>query len=239
MNVRHVQGDSATMTIHRPGLPGDLPPAEVLWAHWALVAVLEATTEAEGRGVHRTGHWIDGEGLHLDDCGCTWWTFARTGEGRYVLFGEDESSAVKWHEPAVDMLAGGPDWLPYETLRDLLGGWQLGCVYWSENGSWVRAPYPDDLDDDGLDCGMSRFTDRRDLLRLLEGAWDDCDCGAAARRAETAARLLDAALRRELTPGTLEALAGGCSCGRWDLPAMLRALRLSGLAQGSGVSVRG
>ncbi|MEU3727191.1 hypothetical protein [Streptomyces sp. NPDC031705] len=228
------------MTIHRPGLPGDLPPAELLWAHWALVAVLEAGTEAEGRGVHRTGHWIDGEGLHLDDCGCTWWTFARAGEGRYVLYGEDESSGVKWHEPAIDMLAQGPDWLPYETLHDLLAGMQLGCVYWSENGSWARAPYPDDLDDDGLDCGISRFTERRELLALLDGAGDDCGCGRDDAPGRTAVRLLDAAVRGELRPADLEALAAGCSCGHWDLPAMLRALELSGLADGSrSAGVRG
>ncbi|MFJ3877737.1 hypothetical protein ACIPW5_09795 [Streptomyces sp. NPDC090077] len=218
------------MTIHRPGLPGDLPPAELLWAHWALVAVLEASTEAEGHGVHRSGHWIDDEGLHLDDGGCTWWTFAPAGDGRHVLYGEDESSGVKWHEPAVDMLAGGPDWLPYEDLRDLLAGWQLGCVYWSEGGSWARAAYPQDLGDDGLDCGMSRFVERDKLLRLIDGAWDDCGCGPAPGHRETVERLLDAAVRRELAPGALEEVAAGCSCGNWDLPAMLRALDLSGLS---------
>ncbi|AZM87388.1 hypothetical protein [Streptomyces sp. W1SF4] len=222
------------MTINRPGLPGDLPPAEELWARWALVAVLEADTEAEGQGVHRSGHWIDAEGLHLDDCGCTWWTFAPMGGGRYVLYGEDESSAVKWHEPGVDMLAQGPDWLPYETLRDLLGSWELGCVYWSEDGAWARAPYPQDLADDGLDCGMSRFAERPECLHLLlYGTWDGCRCTPFEERQETAAALLDAAVRRELTPGALEELAAGCSCGHWDLPAMLRALELSGLAQGS------
>ncbi|MGE7387969.1 hypothetical protein ACQKM2_21090 [Streptomyces sp. NPDC004126] len=222
------------MTINRPGLPGDLPAAEELWARWALVAVLEADTEAEGHGVHRSGHWIDEEGLHLDDGGCTWWTFAPVGGGRHVLYGEDESSAVKWHEPAVDMLAQGPDWLPYETLRDLVGSWELGCVYWSADGTWARAPYPEDLDDDGLDCGMSRFTDRPKFLDLLlYGTWDGCRCAPFEDRQETAAALLDAAARRGLTPGALEDVVAGCSCGRWDLPAMLRALDLSGLAQGA------
>ncbi|MFC8240322.1 hypothetical protein [Streptomyces chartreusis] len=35
------------MAIHRPGLPGDLPAGEVLWARWALIAAVEATTGAE------------------------------------------------------------------------------------------------------------------------------------------------------------------------------------------------
>lgn len=232
------------MTIHRPGLPGDLPPAELLWARWALVAVLEANTEAEGRGVHRTGHWIDSAGLHLDDCGSTCWTLAALGGGRYALYGEDESSGVKWHEPAVDMLAGGPDWLPYETLRDLLQGWELGCVYWYENGAWARAPYPQGLGDDGLDCGMSRFTVRGEVLGLLDGVGEDCSCGLDGDRAPSpqgrpgAADLLDAAVEHRLTPPLLRALAADCGCGGWDLAAMHRALELSGLSDGVPVPAR-
>ncbi|MGW0395015.1 hypothetical protein ACWDYJ_29895 [Streptomyces sp. NPDC003042] len=214
------------MPMHQPGLPEDLPPAELLWASWALVAVLEATSEAESRGVHRTGHWIDEAGLHLDDCGCTWWTFARLGEGRYVLYGEDESSGVKWHEPAVDMLANGPDWLPYETLRDLLDGCELGCVYWYENGAWARAPYPADLEDDGLDCGISRFAVRQEVLGLLAGRLGDCACDPARASGRAATDLLDAAGSYGLAPEELESLA----CDHWDLPAVRRALSLSGLA---------
>ncbi|MFF5968611.1 hypothetical protein ACFY64_33850 [Streptomyces collinus] len=59
------------MTISRPGLPGDLPPPEVLWARWALIAVREATTADEREAHHRTGTWVDDTGLRLDDAGCT------------------------------------------------------------------------------------------------------------------------------------------------------------------------
>ncbi|MFF0214992.1 hypothetical protein [Streptomyces vinaceus] len=210
------------MTIHRPGRPGDLPAAELLWARWAFVAVLEATTAAEGRGTHRTGHWIDRGGLHLDDCGSTWWTLARTGQGRFVLYGEDESSGVKWHKPAIDMLAQAPDWLPYEKLRALLEGWELGCVYWYENGVWARAPYPEGLRDDGLDCGMGRFVERGEVLGLL------ADHGPAARE------LLADAEAYRLRPEALDALVAGTGDEdrdeAWDLPAMHRALGLAGLA---------
>ncbi|GAA2766729.1 hypothetical protein GCM10010103_57700 [Streptomyces paradoxus] len=44
-------------TISRPGLPGDLPSPEVLWARWVLIAVLEATTADERKAHHRTGTW--------------------------------------------------------------------------------------------------------------------------------------------------------------------------------------
>ncbi|MFK8906558.1 hypothetical protein [Streptomyces sp. YS-3] len=158
------------MAIERPGRPENLPAAELLWARWALVAVLEATADAESDGIHRTGTWIDDRGLHLDDCGCTWWTLAPMGGERYVLYGEDESSGVKWHTPAIDMLAQAPDWLPFERLRRLLEGNELGCVYWYEDGAWARAPYPDQLGDDGLDCGMSRFAAREEALGLLMDA---------------------------------------------------------------------
>lgn len=210
------------MTIHRPGRPEDLPAAELLWARWAFVAVLEATTAAEGRGVHRTGHWIDRGGLHLDDCGSTWWTLARMGQGRFVLYGEDESSGVKWHKPAIDMLAQAPDWLPYEKLRALLQGWELGCVYWYENGVWARAPYPQGLGDDGLDCGMGRFVDRGEVLGLL------ADHGPAAQE------LLADAEAYRLRPEALDALVAGTGDEdrdeAWDLPAMHRALGPAGLA---------
>ncbi|MFD7167304.1 hypothetical protein [Streptomyces violascens] len=216
------------MTIQRPGMPGDLPRPETLWARWGLLAVLEATTEGEETPpVHRTGCWIDTGGLHLDDCGCTWWTLARMGEGRFVLYGEDESSDVKWHKPAIDMLAGAPDWLPHDKLRDLLEGYELGCVYWYENGTWSRAPYPDDLDDDGLDCGMSRFADRNDVVQAVdlgEGEGDDSDT------------VLNRAERYELTPEALESLVTASAYDHWDLPAMLRALHLTGLAGGGSSS---
>ncbi|MCT9088858.1 hypothetical protein N4G70_08255 [Streptomyces sp. ASQP_92] len=210
------------MTMHRPGLPGDLPSPEALWARWGLLAVLEASAEDEDLPfVHRTGIWIDGGGLHLDDCGCTWWTLARMGEGRFVLYGEDESSDVKWHKPPIDMLAGAPDWLPFARLRDLIEGYELGCVYWYENGAWSRAPYPEGLDDDGLDCGMSRFVDRGDVLGSI-------DLGRAGDSGPQ--DLLGRAERYELTPRQLESVVSGSAYDRGDLPAMLRALRLTGLA---------
>ncbi|MGW6738444.1 hypothetical protein [Streptomyces sp. NPDC055013] len=217
------------MTVHRPGLPQDLPPGEVLWARWALLAAVKATTEQEERpSVHRIGHWIDEVGLHRDDCGCTWWIMSRMGEGRFVLYGEDESSGVKWHEPPIDMLAGGPDWLPYAELRDRLEGYELGCVYWYENGAWNRAPYPDGLKDDGLDCGMSDFVDRGSLLRELElhFAGTTAGPGADGLLADAEAYGLDARL-------LLEHVRAHPDGDPVDPPAVARALDRAGItAQG-------
>ncbi|MFJ8160212.1 hypothetical protein ACIRBY_04690 [Streptomyces sp. NPDC096136] len=217
------------MEIERPGRPENLPAAELLWARWALAAVLEATGQAERTPrVHRTGTWIDGEGLHLDDCGCTWWTLAPMGRGRYVLYGEDESSGVKWHEPAIDMLAQAPDWLPFDRLRGLLEGWELGCVYWYEDGAWARAPYPEGLEDDGLDCGMSRFAVREEVLGLLV----DSDRGLPPGRA---AELLAAAEAYRLGAPEIEtALAEADGHAGEHAPedrrAALRALEHAGLS---------
>ncbi|MFE3188728.1 hypothetical protein ACFXHA_06935 [Nocardia sp. NPDC059240] len=122
--------------------------------------------EAEGQS-DRAGIWLNDTGLHWDDSGCTWWTLAWLGEGRAVLFGEDESSDIRWYNykfehPVIDMLAGAPDWLPRADLEEIDD--MLGCVYWWDNAAWHRAPYPDDLTDDGLDCGISRFITRAHLV---------------------------------------------------------------------------
>ncbi|MER7466921.1 hypothetical protein [Streptomyces sp. NPDC097981] len=55
------------------------------------------------------------------------------GQGRFVLYGEDESSGVKWHEPTADMLAQGPDWLPYDTLRGRVEGWERRAGFDAES----------------------------------------------------------------------------------------------------------
>ncbi|MFJ5221517.1 hypothetical protein [Streptomyces sp. NPDC088400] len=233
------------MTIHRPGLPEDLPAPDVLWARWSTIAIVTAEDD-ESRGRYPTGCWLDSRvALRLDDSGCTWWTLVRYDGGRAVLYGEDESSAVKWHEPPVDMLAGGPDWLPYENLRDLLEGYELGCVYWYESGSWARAPYPDDLDDDGLDCGMGRFADREkavdELVGYLDWAIDHATADALMTHAE------QGTLTRQVLDAFLTELAGsegaeepeGAAAPQGDgrrggaSPAMAEALRRSGLDTGA------
>lgn len=210
------------MTIHRPGVPEDLPAAEILWARWALLAAVAATSADESKTGHRTGIWLDAEGLHLDDCGCTWWTMSRMGDGRFVLYGEDEASGVKFHEPRIDMLAGAPDWLPFEELHDRLEGYELGCVYWYEGGVWARAFYPDDLRDDGLDCGMSRFVDREDVLGELRLYLIEGDHGPSAHHL-----LSDAEVYRLEARVLLDRLR---AVGPTDLDAVTRTIAAAGFA---------
>ncbi|MER5834944.1 hypothetical protein ABT116_29940 [Streptomyces sp. NPDC002130] len=106
---------------------------------------------------------------------------------------------------------------------ELQSGYELGCVYWYENGVWARAAYPGILDDDGLDCGMSRFADRADVLRTIA----DQDHGATS--AHHAEALLAHAENHRLTPELLMALTTDPGRRKRDRPAMTRALERAGL----------
>ncbi|MFE9579603.1 hypothetical protein ACFYO1_24670 [Nocardia sp. NPDC006044] len=192
--------------LHRPGRPADLPDARVLWARWAAVALATFDRDEELEPAqHRSGYWIDDDGLHWDDCGCTWWVLKWFGDGRAVLVGEDESSRVKGYEPAIDLLAGAPEWVPRDYLRGLIDDYMVGCVYWFDDGAWHRAPYPDDLADDGLDCGISALTTPADavgeIAERLE--FDNGDTGLP----ELCAQLIDDAERGAITENGLRSFA--------------------------------
>lgn len=220
--------------IHRPGRPADLPPAEVLWARWAALAALLATSEGERTPeVHRTGYWPaagSDDCLRFDDCGSSWWALRRAGGGCFVLYGEDESSEVKWHDSPIDVLAGGPDWLPQELLRKLIGTYEIGCVYWYENGAWARAPYPEDLGDDGLDCGLSRLATLDRAVEELD-PWLDDDTTDPDGETDPAyfARLLGDAEGGTLTEDTLRDFLAGVGRSAEEIPFAVEAARRAGL----------
>ncbi|MFJ4862112.1 hypothetical protein [Streptomyces sp. NPDC088748] len=190
------------MRIHRPGRPEDLPEAGVLWARWAALAV--ATWDAEEEKERfRSGYWvgdtgtgagagagtgtgadIDGD-LRYDDGACSRWALIRSGGGRAVLFGQDDSAEVGRYRPPIDLLAGAPGWVNHELLRDRMEQGRVECVYWFENGSWQRAPYPDDLHDDGLDCGIGHLTSRDHAVEAICALFEfDEDCEGAVEACE-------------------------------------------------------
>ncbi|MFE1869297.1 hypothetical protein ACFW9N_00115 [Streptomyces sp. NPDC059496] len=176
------------MKIHRPGRPEDLPEASVLWARWAALAV--ATWDAEEEEERfRHGYWFDGSGsdveLRYDDGACSRWVLIRADGGRAVLFGQDDSSKVAQYEPPIDLLAGAPGWVRDERLHDLLEQGRVECVYWFEDGSWRRAPYPDGLHDDGLDCGIGHLTSRELAVDAICALFEfDEDCEGAVEACE-------------------------------------------------------
>ncbi|WP_430783677.1 hypothetical protein [Actinoplanes sp. G11-F43] len=167
----------------------DLPAPGLLWTRWAT---LSATHAALGR----SGTWsIDELGAGRQDDDGSWARFALLDGRRAVLWGHSrEESATTRFDPALDLLTGAPDWLPWDTLSPLAERDRLGFVIWHESGRWSRVRYPDGLADgmtemagpmltaESTVTALSRFGPRQAAEQLL----------AAAVRAEvTAAHLTD------------------------------------------------
>ncbi|WP_405436337.1 hypothetical protein OG373_05595 [Streptomyces avidinii] len=178
------------MRIHRPGRPEDLPEAGVLWARWAALAVATWNAEEE-KERFRSGYWIGdsdsgtGRDLRYDDGACSRWALLRSDGGRAVLFGQDDSSKVGRYEPPIDLLAGAPGWVNHELLHARMEQGRVECVYWFEDGSWHRVPYPDDLHDDGLDCGIGHLTSRDHAVEAICALFEfDEDCEGATEACE-------------------------------------------------------
>lgn len=196
------------MKIHRPGRPEDLPQASVLWARWAALAAATWNAEEE-KERFRYGYWL-GKGdsdnvLRYDDGACSRWALTRADGGRAVLFGQDDSSKVGQYRPPIDLLAGAPGWVRDDRLHDVVEQGRAECVYWFEDGSWHRAPYPDDLHDDGLDCGLGHLTSRDlavDAICALSEFDDDCE-GAV----EACERFLDHAEGGTVTGAVVRSFA--------------------------------
>lgn len=206
------------MTIHRPGLPEDLPDPQLLWTRWAALAVATSDTD-EDRNWYLPFSWY----LHFANWGSTWMGMARYGGGRYLLFGEDESSYTKWHKTPIDVLADAPDWLPLDELRELVRDAMIGFVYWYEGDAWHRAPYPETLSDDGLDCAMASLAlgSSEEMAEVVGGWCEDYDRDAAARleflaRAEAGA----------VTDEALEELAAGAAMDAAELKELARRFEL-------------
>ncbi|WP_017598382.1 hypothetical protein [Nocardiopsis lucentensis] len=132
------------MPFHYPGRPDDLPPAHLLWARAAAMAALA-----------EVGCWtplsLDGRILFYDDGGGNTWRLTWVEGNRAVLVGYDHecSGTLELLPDSLDLLRGAPAWLPWEWVGGLEAAEQVGFVYWWD-GAWARAPYPDDLEDDGL-----------------------------------------------------------------------------------------
>lgn len=137
--------------MHRPSVPEDLDHPERLWARAATLAVVAAAVD-DGDEFS----WGD-QGLHCWNVGGSyWWRLKLCADGRAVLCGQDsDGSHTHSAGKQIDFLSGGPQWLPWEQLREDAEGNLLGWVYWWQDGAWARAPYPEKLPDDGLEMAMS------------------------------------------------------------------------------------
>jgi hypothetical protein len=137
--------------MHRPSVPEDLDHPERLWARAATLAVVAAAMD-DGDEFTLGGH-----GLRCWNAGgAYWWRLKLYEGGRALLCGQDaDGSYTHLGDKPVDVLAGGPPWLPWERLRHDAEGRLFGFVYWWQDGVWARAPYPGRLRDDGLEMAMS------------------------------------------------------------------------------------
>ncbi|WP_092554189.1 hypothetical protein [Actinoplanes derwentensis] len=161
----------------------DLPAPGLLWTRWAT---LSATYAALGR----PGTWsIDELGAGRQDDDGSWARFALLDGRRAVLWGHSlQESATTRLEPALDLLTGAPDWLPWDTLSPLAERDRLGFVIWHESGRWSRVRYPAGLPDGMTEMAGPLLTAESTIVALSR---------YGPRQA--AEQLLAAAVRADLT----------------------------------------
>ncbi|MEU3462826.1 hypothetical protein ABZ721_23130 [Streptomyces sp. NPDC006733] len=178
----------------RPGRPEDLDRPERMWERAAVLALVDRVgalgpeyTVSDGRLTcwHSNGSWR----LNL------------LPDGRAFFYGQDvdcSDTTYKGGQP-VDVVAGAPEWLPKDMLRGLVDGYELGYLYWWEDGKWDRAPYPDFVRDDGLiaSCDPGLFSDSA-LRESLDERGVERTEFAEPFIARVAARSVDTALLSEL-----------------------------------------
>ncbi|MFI1738380.1 hypothetical protein [Streptomyces sioyaensis] len=197
--------------MHRPSVPEDLDHPERLWARAATLAVVAAgVDDGDEYSWGRNGLqcWNDG--------GSYWWRLQLFEGGRALLCGQDSDGSYT-HDGGrrIDFLAGGPEWLPWERLREDAEGNLLGFVYWWQDGGWARAPYPAKMPDDGLEMAMNWAAPGDAAIdKLVEDlvarAETEVDPGAAVR-----AFLVLAAARTVAAPDIAALLDAVCDKDSW------------------------
>jgi hypothetical protein len=213
----------------------ELPEPGLLWTRWATLA---AALSALGYD----DVWsVDGTGAHHDDGGGNWSHLALVEGDRAVLYGCDhEYSATTHADPPLDLLAGAPDWLPWDELVPRAAEDQLGYVLWHEDGGWRRVEYPGG-EQDGLAATAGAVLDADATVAELVSfvfEWGQHDVDTADERADVraaAVRLLTAGTRRELDGTALAALLGRLTDPAFDAAAGWAVAVRGGLAPGTSV----
>ncbi|WP_052849646.1 hypothetical protein [Streptomyces avicenniae] len=188
--------------VHRPGLPGDLSGPRRLWARAATLGLL-ATAGIGGDTYEATGDRL----RCVNPDGSYWWTLTLHGGGRAVFSGQDaDGSQGHLRAEPVELLATAPSWLPQDELRARQTARELGYVYWSDGAGWARAPYPDDLADDGLELSAGWVGDDEEVAEEL---WDAA--GGGDDMADAVLAFLDRAETRTVDADAVKALLDACS----------------------------
>ncbi|MFB4300471.1 hypothetical protein [Actinomadura sp. NTSP31] len=205
----------------------ELADPEDLWAEKCALALLSVGTLGWGATVRD-------DGVRSDDVGNGWHGMSWVEGGRAILYGYDvDYSRTRAHVPPIDLLAGGPAWLPWEWLARLMDEEQvIQYVYWWDGSAWARTDYPD-----GLEDGGGGTTGRDDQVEDSFFAWGD-DPGQAVKAFED---LIRAARARAVDRDVVEALLARLDFDSFeieptepfDAEAVLGAAGRAGLTAGS------
>ena len=180
----------------------NLSDPEDLWAESCALAMLTV-------GIVGFGATVREDGVRSDDVGNGWHGMSGVGGGRAVLYGYDVDYSETRHQvPPVDLLAGGPAWLPWEWLAKMMRQEHIvQYVYWWDGSTWARTDYPDGMRDGGGGC-----TGRDDQVEDAFLAWGDNSKEALdafenlirAARARGVDETVVEALLRHLDPGSFD-----------------------------------
>ncbi|MFC4909315.1 hypothetical protein [Actinomadura gamaensis] len=134
----------------------------------------------------------DGGGLRRREFGCGSWGVAWVEGGRAVTFGYDLDHSIARHQlPPVDLLAGAPDWFPWDYVHAAQEEMHLvSWVYWWDGRQWARAEYPGEMDggpDSGNEWSFESYADGAE-------DWDAAREPYEALVAAVEARTVDAAV---------------------------------------------
>lgn len=144
----------------------DVPPPDELWAQGVVKAMMAPYLDDCSGQVQ-----VDDGSLRTEDIGNGYWALRWVEGGRALLYGYDnEVSDTHIQDLPVDLLAGGPAWLPWEWLRDLLVNedYSVAFLRWWD-GSWDGPPLPEHVDD-GLSIILADGAERMDELIDGEGS---------------------------------------------------------------------
>lgn len=205
----------------------ELADPEDLWAESCATAMLSVGTPGWGATMRA-------DGVRTDDVGNGWHGMSWVEGGRMILYGYDvDYSKTRFQVPPIDLLAGGPGWLPWEWLAEMMRVEQLiQYVYWWDGSSWGRTDYPE-----GLEDGGGGSTGRADQVEESFFAWGDDPEGAA----DAFENLIRAARARAVDQGVVEALLQQLDPKEFDIEAtepmdadaMLAVAAAAGLTAGS------
>lgn len=210
----------------------DLPAPGLLWSRWATLA-------AALTGIGYADLWfVDEQGAHHEHDG-GWARLALLDGARAVLYGYDrDHSSTARAEPPIDLLTGGPAWLPWTDLAPLAENDQLGFVAWHAEGRWLRARYRDGVGDGLAQIAGAVLSNENTLAELgdVVTEWGRHDLRTPAERDQVrtaAEHLLAAAVRGEVTGPAFERLLGRLTEPVLDLKAALFAAGRGGITAGT------